>query len=161
MSSGAHITVTSRWEGFRRAGRAWSVTPTTVAVESLSTDQLQAIEREPALIVAWGDGYHTHQRERDVEPCPEGGEAESDSTGGEVDPDSGSGPLPGDSPSDDDPGSAPPSTALEAIALLDLDDPAQRTRDGAPRVDAIEAILGRGITMAERDAAWAQFQARS
>ena len=46
-----------------------------------------------------------------------------------------------------------------AIAKLDPDDPAQWTRGGAPQVSALEALLDRDVTSAERDAAWAAYQA--
>ena len=43
---------------------------------------------------------------------------------------------------------------VDAIARLDRDDSSLWTRRGPPRVDAIEALLGRQITAAERTAAW-------
>lgn len=46
-----HIIVTSAREGFRRAGRAWSKTPTTVAVADLGDAALTALEAEPMLRV--------------------------------------------------------------------------------------------------------------
>lgn len=45
------IVVTSRTEGFRRAGRAWSKTPTTVLLSSLDAAALAAIEGDPMLTV--------------------------------------------------------------------------------------------------------------
>lgn len=56
-------------------------------------------------------------------------------------------------------GPAPPATVAEAIARLDRTDPALWTRSGAPRVAAIEAVLGRDVTAAARDRAWAAHQA--
>ena len=55
-----------------------------------------------------------------------------------------------------DPDAAGPIIA--AIRKLDSTDAALWTKGGAPRVDAIEAVLGRDITMAERDAAWESLQ---
>lgn len=46
-----HIIVTSTHEGFRRGGRAWSKTPTKVAIEELTQEQLDQINREPLLTV--------------------------------------------------------------------------------------------------------------
>ena len=43
-----------------------------------------------------------------------------------------------------------------AIRQLDLSDPKLWTKGGAPRVEAIESVLGRDITSAERDAAWSK-----
>lgn len=61
-------------------------------------------------------------------------------------------PAPGPNP-------APEPTPLldeivRAIGRLDRDDSSLWTRRGPPRVRAIEALLGRQITSAERDAAW-------
>lgn len=47
------VIVTSRREGFRRAGRAWSKTPTTVPIDELSEDDLQKLHAEPLLSVAY------------------------------------------------------------------------------------------------------------
>lgn len=46
-----HIVVTSSQEGFRRAGRAWSKTPTKIDVTELTQEQLDSILREPMLTV--------------------------------------------------------------------------------------------------------------
>ena len=48
------VTVTSAVEGFRRAGRAWSRTPTTVPASELSEDQLKVLSSEPMLTVVFG-----------------------------------------------------------------------------------------------------------
>lgn len=45
------LIVSAKAEGFRRAGRAWSKAPTTVPVEELDGDQVQALLAEPALDV--------------------------------------------------------------------------------------------------------------
>lgn len=47
------VTITSEVEGFRRAGRAWSRTPTTVQIDELSEEQLKALESEPLLQVVY------------------------------------------------------------------------------------------------------------
>ena len=50
--------------------------------------------------------------------------------------------------------------ALEgAIRSLDREDESLWTRDGKPRVDALERALGYDITAADRDAAWEALQA--
>jgi hypothetical protein len=46
---------------------------------------------------------------------------------------------------------APTLTILEAIERLEVDDASLWLADGRPRVDAIERVLGRQITEAERD----------
>lgn len=43
--------ITSRRAGFRRAGRAWSVTPTDVLADDLTAAQLAALLAEPMLTV--------------------------------------------------------------------------------------------------------------
>lgn len=45
-----HITVTTKRDGFRRAGRAWHGS-VTVDTAELSKEQLAALEGEPMLIV--------------------------------------------------------------------------------------------------------------
>ncbi len=49
---------------------------------------------------------------------------------------------------------------VATIGRLDPDDPNHFTRSGAPQVGALETLLDRNITSAERDAAWATYQAR-
>lgn len=47
------VIVTSEVEGFRRAGRPWSRTPTTVPIEELDDAALLALEAEPLLQVVY------------------------------------------------------------------------------------------------------------
>jgi hypothetical protein len=47
------VIVTSEVEGFRRAGRAWSRTPTTVAIEEMTLAAIAALEAEPLLQVVY------------------------------------------------------------------------------------------------------------
>lgn len=47
------VIVTSEVEGFRRAGRTWSRTPTTVPIDALSEEQIMALEQEPLLAVVY------------------------------------------------------------------------------------------------------------
>ena len=49
---------------------------------------------------------------------------------------------------------------VAAIRSLDTDDRSLWTRSGKPRVSAVEDVLGRDITAAERDKAWAAVQAQ-
>lgn len=49
--SGDTLIVTSKTEGFRRAGRAWSCTPTEVAAGEFDAAALAALEAEPMLTV--------------------------------------------------------------------------------------------------------------
>lgn len=47
----AELVIVSRREGFRRAGRAWSVAPTTVPAGELTAEQFAALIAEPMLTV--------------------------------------------------------------------------------------------------------------
>lgn len=47
------IRVVASHDGFRRGGRAWSTSPTTVSVDEFTPEQLAAIETEPLLDVAY------------------------------------------------------------------------------------------------------------
>lgn len=47
------VIVTSEVEGFRRAGRAWSRTPTTVPMAELDEATIKVLEAEPLLSVAY------------------------------------------------------------------------------------------------------------
>lgn len=55
---------------------------------------------------------------------------------------------------------ARPQTVEEAIERLDPDDPTLWTSSGLPRVEALEELLGRDVSAAERDEAWAWISAR-
>ena len=52
-----------------------------------------------------------------------------------------------------------PGDAADAVRSLDRDDPGLWTSDGKPRVEALEAALGREVAAAERDAAWETVEA--
>lgn len=47
--------VRSKQDGFRRAGIAWSVTPTFIASGELTEQQIDALQREPMLEVVEGE----------------------------------------------------------------------------------------------------------
>ena len=46
-----HLQVRSQVDGFRRAGRAWSVEPVTVPIEDFTNDQIEQLIAEPMLVV--------------------------------------------------------------------------------------------------------------
>ena len=46
-----HLSIKARREGYRRAGRAWSMTEQTVLASHFSTEQIEALQNEPMLIV--------------------------------------------------------------------------------------------------------------
>lgn len=45
----AALIIASKREGFRRAGRPWSVAPTTVPLAELTDDQVEMLYAEPML----------------------------------------------------------------------------------------------------------------
>lgn len=45
------LVVVSRKDGFRRAGRAWKTTPTTIPLDELTEDQIKQLLAEPMLKV--------------------------------------------------------------------------------------------------------------
>jgi len=49
------IQVSSKTDGFRRAGRAWTKEPVTVPLEELSEEQVEALLQEPELTVSFLD----------------------------------------------------------------------------------------------------------
>ena len=53
---------------------------------------------------------------------------------------------------------APPTEAeiIEAIGKLDADNPEHWKADDAPQVTALEGVLGKQITAADRDSAWSK-----
>jgi hypothetical protein len=50
------LEVTSKMDGFRRAGIAWTKTPTFVALSDLTDEQVAQIKNEPELTVTEVDG---------------------------------------------------------------------------------------------------------
>mgnify|MGYP000930242870 CR=1 FL=1 len=45
------LVISSRAEGFRRAGRGWTREPTRVAYDDLTAEQIEALQAEPMLDV--------------------------------------------------------------------------------------------------------------
>lgn len=43
------LLVTPPHDGYRRAGRAWTLEPTRVAVDALSAEQLQELQSDPLI----------------------------------------------------------------------------------------------------------------
>lgn len=46
-----HLLVSAKKDGFRRAGRAWSATPTEVSVDDFTQAQIDQLLAEPLLVV--------------------------------------------------------------------------------------------------------------
>ena len=47
----AALRITAKRDGFRRAGRAWPATPTTVPLDALSEEQVELLRSETMLVV--------------------------------------------------------------------------------------------------------------
>lgn len=47
----ATLRISAKREGFRRAGRAWSIDPVEIAADTFSPDDLAALLAEPMLTV--------------------------------------------------------------------------------------------------------------
>ena len=68
---------------------------------------------------------------------------------------------PEEPPEDDDPDDDPverQTAILKAIGLLNAENPALWGQDGAPRVKALEAVLGFDISEDERNHAWEAYR---
>ena len=50
------LTVSAKRDGFRRAGRAWSIAPQTAPLADFSDEQLDALAADPGLVVVRGGG---------------------------------------------------------------------------------------------------------
>lgn len=44
------LRITAKREGFRRAGRAWSMTPTDVLLDDLTDDQIKMLQAETVML---------------------------------------------------------------------------------------------------------------
>ena len=180
---GPAVTVTAARDGFRRGGRAWSTTPTTVPIAELDEDALDALRAEPNLVVVEqgtefraGDGGDDAPRRK----LPDGsGESGTEPAKQGVDPapvpETGAGepatktPASADVQAEGGGGQPPPPSVpgegldtyapiVAAIRGLDPDDPSNWSGRGnrrRPSVAALEAALGRDISAEQRDAAWA------
>lgn len=133
----AHVAVSAHRDGFRRAGRQWSVQPTVVAVEpadapdrtqdAITPEELEQLRRDPNVAV--------------VPTAP-------DADGAPADPVAES-----RAPASDAALAAARAAHLRTATALAPDD-AERTGDGRLTVDWLACATGLdGVTAAERDAA--------
>ncbi len=140
-------------EGFRRAGRAWPVAGERVRRTDFTDEQWAALEAEPRILIQ----HAPHDPAQGAETTREGADptASSRVADGDPAPRRGRDPEAGPEPAAGD----PQDDIAAAVGRVDPTDRSLWTRDGKPRVDAVEALLGRDITTAERDAAWAAREA--
>ncbi|MEO0681037.1 MAG: HI1506-related protein [Pseudomonadota bacterium] len=150
MSQAAFLVSADR-DGWRRCGRAWTREPQVVAEGSFGEDEWRRLRADPRMTVAaTGEG--------EAPAAPGSTEPASSAPGSK-------GPAPA-KPAPAAPGPAAPEPAEPAVPQLAAIVDAIRelptdafTQGGAPRVDAIEAVLKQNVTSAERDAAWAALKA--
>ncbi len=145
--------VSARTEGFRRAGRAWPAAGERVQRTDFTDEQWAALQAESEIQIRPAP----HDPAQDAETTAEGADpaAGSGAAGGDPAPRRGNDPEDGPEPSAGD----PRDEIADAVGRVDPTDRSLWTADGKPRVDAVEAILGRDINTAERDAAWAAREA--
>ena len=146
------LTVTSRREGFRRAGRTWSTAPVTVPVVEFTEDEIVALGRDPMLVVAAAE-------------LPDGGTntREGDDPGSGIETGPGKPDMEGDDPRG---GSIPPwgdpirVRELAVVGAISLLAPEDFTGAGLPKVSALEREIGADITRVDRDGAWKKYSGR-
>lgn len=134
--SKVQIRITSKRDGFRRAGRSHSRTPTIYEANAFTKEELEVLRAEPMLTV---EGIVAEEKEQSPPPPPENTGANGDAST--------------DASNDGENGKEVPDI-VTAILGLDKADKKLWTASGAPHVRAIEAAIGRQITADERDAAW-------
>lgn len=122
------LIVTSVGASFRRAGMRFTKQETTLMVDDLSEEQVEAIKSEKNLVV----------KETEVE-----------------EPDQGSKTTP--SGNDQDNGDDLPAKLIEAIGQLDPENSEHYTGKGVPQLDALAELVGQKVTAAQRDEAFAAF----
>ena len=158
MDVAGTLIVVAHRDGFRRAGRAWPARPVTVAAGTLTPEQIEQLVAEPMLTVTFEPAPNT-ERPREVVDGGDASRPEPSAGAGAVDGE------PGTQGDDPPPGPAPrggePLTIEAACARLDRADASLWTRAGVPTTAALEALLGRDVSAAERDAAWAAVQGAS
>lgn len=143
------LIVRSVAASFRRAGMAFSQKPRTLVLDDLTTDQVEALESEPNLVVKEGsvaDDALAADQSSDQEASVAQVEAPADTTSEEADnksPDSDSGIT--------------LTAIVEAIAKLESENTDHWTTGGKPQVKALEGLVGGSISADLRDEAFEVF----
>lgn len=157
--SKVQIRITSKRDGFRRAGRSHSRTPTIHEADAFTMEELEVLRAEPMLTV---EGIVAEEKEQSPPPPPgpeNNGKGADTNTDATSDGDEGNGDNAGSGSSNDGEqgeNGVELSDIVMVILGLDKANPKLWTGDGSPQVRAIEAVLGRQITAGERDAAWVE-----
>lgn len=136
------IQIVSKKDGFRRGGVAHPGKPKDYPDDFFSKDQLEAIEKEPMLFVTHlpdSPKIEALEKKEPVSGINTGTEKESDSA-------------------KDQTGKNPDLQALINAGKQAIE-AGGTIQSGAPSVEAMEDILGRKITMEDRNQAWMAIQA--
>lgn len=133
-------------DGFRRAGVAHSTEWQTWPADRFSSEQVEQLHEEPGLmmeiIVEPGD----HPQEILGDELPELAEDQAPTDGEQPE---------AEAEAEPDQASDIVAAARQAVAE------GQTIASGAPSVDALQEILGRDVTSAERDEAWDSIMAEA
>lgn len=137
--------------GYRRGGVRFKQGENTVDAEKLSATQLEQINNDPLLTVGeYADGLSLAQLASQTSDglLPKANQG-SNTQGG-----LGDGALSGAVNQDQ------PLTLEQAFAQLQPDNPDHFNKSNLPQLDTLERLVGRAVTAAERNAAWAEYQAK-
>lgn len=159
------LAISATRDGWRRAGRAWTVEPQTVDEADFSAEQLEMLRGDPAVaVVTVFDGEEMSEDPlRRFLPLLEAAGLTPESTDGDILAAAGMQALaPPEDPPDDGVANRTERllTAIATMAEGDRDE-ADWTKDGRPEVRALARNAGvDDLTAAERDAVWDAWTAR-
>lgn len=121
------IAVCLAHDGYRRAGLSFKRGENQLDPESLSEDQIAALEADHRILLELGSP--------DGEPVPQSALV---STSGSVDTANGD----------------PALSFADAVAKLEPDNKAHFTSGGKPQLEPLGELMGKSLSAAERDAEW-------
>lgn len=131
---GLILRITARRDGFRRAGRAWTVAPQDVPADTLSDDQLAALRAEPMLTVIEIPAEKTPAEIAPPAPPPPAADGEGGAAGAETLP-----PAKTDGTADPDPDPDPDKVTPEGSDTPPSERMAAGAKDQAPAAEAAQA----------------------
>lgn len=144
------FVVCAAHDGYRRGGVRFNKGENTVDTGPLSKEQLQQIGNDPLLVVGeYAEGCSLEDVATLAQQLPEQAGEGHAQQGALV-----SGALPGDLALQD------VLTLEQAFLQLEPDNKDHFNAKGLPNIAVLENLLGRKVTAAERDEAWAAFKAK-
>lgn len=176
------LLVASTVDGFRRCGRRWSVVPAVVEVAEFSPDEWARLRADRNILVEGLDPASDPNELAELETLREEMADRVSATVRDLDEARGRistleselsaarsqladlEPPTAAAAAARDPETRPPAAETaggfvsQAIGRLDREDRSLWTRDGKPQTSALENLLGRRVTAAERNEAWEAFQ---